>query len=349
MDDVFNDSEDDSYTKPILKNGKYRNPWKGYSIPSFTDVFKFLVFEKDNSNIPNKEELDKILPVEKPDFEKLNNPPVSGIQALWIGHASILVQFDGISVLADPVFSERCSPSQWVGPKRYRPTPCTVEELPHLDAVVISHSHYDHLDYNSVRQLNAKYGDKLWWYVPMGTKLWMTEAGCNNVVELSWWEEAHHPGKENIMFACTPTQHWSNRSPFDSNKTLWGSWVIKGPNHSFYFTGDSAYCAGFRQIGRKYGPFTLAAIPVGAYEPQKTLKYHHVNPEEAVQIHEDVKAQSSVAIHWGTFKMAWEPYLECRQRVSDAVKNRGLTAGCFFFVNHGRVFTVGGDNMCNLD
>ena len=137
---------------------------------------------------------------------------------MWIGHASILVQFDGITVLTDPIFSNRCSPSQLFGDKRYRPPPCEIEELPTVDAVVISHTHYDHLDLNSVKRLNQKFGDKLRWYVPMGTKQWMMRVGCKNVIELSWWEEDKFPGNPEIKFACTPTQHWCKRTIFDTNK-----------------------------------------------------------------------------------------------------------------------------------
>ncbi|KAJ8301568.1 hypothetical protein KUTeg_020555 [Tegillarca granosa] len=246
-------STNEGYTQPLFdeKSKTYKNPWKTWSEPQFTNVLKFIWGETDHSNIPETRVLDKELPVLTPDFARLKSFPKSGVQMMWIGHASVLVQFDGISVLTDPVFSQRASPLQIMGPKRYRPPPCKIEELPHVDAVVISHNHYDHLDYGSVKKLNAKFGDKLWWYVPAGTKQWMVDTGCSNVVELSWWEESKYPNDPKISFA------------------LWGSWVVKGPNHSFYFAGDTGYCEGFKQIGRKYGPITSAAIPIGAYEPSK--------------------------------------------------------------------------------
>ena len=164
--------------------------------------------------------MDKILPVETPDFDRLNNPPVNDIQVTWIGHASVLVQFDGVSVLTDPIFSERCAPTQWSGPRRFRPVPCEIKKLPKVDIVVISHTHYDHLDHGSVKQLNERFGKDLSWYVPAGSKQWMTNVGCENVTELSWWEEATFPNKPDIKLAFTPAQHWCRRNLMDFNKVI---------------------------------------------------------------------------------------------------------------------------------
>ncbi|XP_055999547.1 N-acyl-phosphatidylethanolamine-hydrolyzing phospholipase D-like isoform X2 [Ostrea edulis] len=286
--------------------------------------------------------LDQRLPVERPDFNKLSNPPTSGIQTTWFGHATVLVQFDGISILTDPVFSERCSPFSWIGGnRRYRPVPCEVEELPKVDIVLISHSHYDHLDYSSVQKLNAKFGDSLHWFVPVGLKSWMISTGCQKVTELSWWKEVKLEKKEEYLIAFTPTQHWSGRSLFDRNKSLWGSWLVKGQNNTFFFAGDTGYCEEFKKIGKKYGPITLAAIPIGAYDPRDFLRHHHVSPEEAVQIQTDVQAKYSLGIHWGTFRMAIEPYDECVGRVTQAIRERKLQPGSFFTLIHGHMATVG--------
>lgn len=225
-----------------------------------------------NSVFTFTQELNKTLPVHKLSRD-VSSPPEEGIRITWIGHASILVQFDGFSILADPIFSNRCSFLSFAGPKRYRPPPCTVNELPEIDAVCISHNHYDHLDVETVKDLNARF-PRLHWFVPAGLKGWMNQTGVTmNVNEYEWWEEKEITKTSNdcslsMNFVFTPTKHWCNRGVFDRNKVLWGSWTIIGPRYRMYFAGDTAYCAGFKQIGHKYGPFDLAAIPIGAYEPR---------------------------------------------------------------------------------
>ena len=160
------------------------------------------------------------MPIVSPDKAKLEKPTDGGLQATWIGHATILVQMDGINVLTDPVFSARCSPSQYFGPKRYRKVPITIAQLPDIHAVVISHNHYDHLDYDSVKQLNAKFGAGLTWFVPMGMAEWMRSLHCDNVVELDWWGEHVMSSHPNITVILTPAQHWSKRTVLDDNKVL---------------------------------------------------------------------------------------------------------------------------------
>lgn len=248
--------------------------------------------------------MDKILPIQKPKFD--SEPPNDGVKLTWLGHATTLVQFDNVNVLTDPIFSERASPIQLLGPKRYRLCPCDIGELPPIDAVVISHNHYDHLDVDSVKGLNSRFGDKLRWYVPLGLEKWMKDTGCKNVVELNWWESSFISNKSDVSFVFTPAQHWCKRTLTDDNCVLWGSWSIIGPKHRFFFAGDTGYCQAFKQIGDVYGPFDVAAIPIGAYSPRKFLKPQHVDPEEAVKIHDDVRSKQSVAIHWGTFVLAHE-------------------------------------------
>ncbi|XP_008398999.1 N-acyl-phosphatidylethanolamine-hydrolyzing phospholipase D-like [Poecilia reticulata] len=224
----------------------------------------------------------------------------------WLGHATVLVEMEGVNILTDPIFSQRASFLQFMGPKRYRGPPCTVEQLPRIDAVLISHSHYDHLDAGSVASLNARFGGELRWFVPLGLMDWLAKMGCENVMELDWWEENCVPGHDNVTFVCTPSQHWSKRTAWDDNRSLWSSWSVLGPNHRFFFAGDTGYCPSFQEIGRRFGPFDLAAIPIGAYLPRDVMKGQHVDPEEAVQIHQDLQAKQSVAVHWGTFALAYE-------------------------------------------
>lgn len=159
--------------------------------------------------------LDKTLSILTPDISQFSTSPASGIRVMWIGHSTVVVQFDGMTIMTDPVFSKRGSPVSFWGPKRYREPPCSIEELPKLDAIVISHSHYDHLDIAAVKRLNARFGASLRWYVPIGLQWWMKSVGCENVKELSWWEENSYNG---FRFASVPCQHWSKRSLFDTNK-----------------------------------------------------------------------------------------------------------------------------------
>lgn len=335
------DSTEEDLIRPIFKNGRYQNPFDTWEDTPGMGTFLKLMRSEDHSNIPSPRELDKTLPVETPDFQKLKNPPESDIQIMWIGHASVLVQMDGLTILADPIFSDRCSPVQFLGPKRYRPPPCKVKDLPHLDAIIISHNHYDHLDHGSVKSLNSKYDDKITWFVASGTKEWMINAGCKNVVELSWWEEAEFPGRPEFKFASVPCQHRCERTLWDSMKALWCSWIVKGPRHSFYFAGDTGYCSGFKQIGRKYGPIDFAAIPIGAYYPRWFMRPMHVDPEEAVKVYEDVKARHALGIHWGTFKMTREFYLEPPVKLGEELDKKKIDREKFFTLRHGQVHTIG--------
>ncbi|XP_032038842.1 N-acyl-phosphatidylethanolamine-hydrolyzing phospholipase D isoform X1 [Aythya fuligula] len=321
------------------KDGRFVNPWPTWKSPTLPNVLKWCLMEKDNSNVPSsKQELDKELPVLKPYF--VQNPELvgktgTGMRVTWLGHASVLVEMDEIVFLTDPIFSQRASPVQLMGPKRFRGPPCTVDQLPKIDAVVISHNHYDHLDYNSVKSLNERFGSELRWFVPLGLLDWMQRCGCENVIELDWWEENCVPGHDAVTFVFTPSQHWCKRTVTDDNKVLWGSWSVLGPWNRFFFSGDTGYCVAFEQIGKRFGPFDLAAIPIGAYEPRWFMKHQHVDPEEAVRIHIDVQAKKSVAIHWGTFALANEYYLDPPVKLNEALERYGLKKEDFFVLSHG--------------
>lgn len=322
--------------KPVLKNGQFDNPWPGWKLPSVKDVLKWKTTHKNKSKIPNQKVLNQTLPVVNPDFNFQPNE----LSLTWIGHASCLVRIEGLTILTDPVFSTRASFSQWVGPSRYRPAAVPIEDLPQVDSVVISHNHYDHLDYNSIRGLNARFGPRLQWFVPLGTKQWMTDCGCSNVVELDWWASATIPTRLDVQFILTPAQHWTLRGPSDERKALWGSWTVIGPNKRFYFAGDTGYCPVFKQIGQSYGPFDLAAIPIGAYEPRWFMGPQHVDPEQAVLIHQDIRAKLSVGIHWGTFDLASEFYLEPPLKLKEALNKHKLQESEFITVSHGQTFKL---------
>jgi len=252
----------------------------------------------------------------------------------------VLAEVDGAAILTDPVFSSRASLVQFAGPARYRPAACTVQDLPKLTAVVISHNHYDHLDLNSVIDI-AKLQPECEFFVPKGLKSWMmsnTVAASKRVHEMLWWEEKNLTNS-NIKIAFTPNNHWCKRSVNDDNEVLWGSWTVIGPENSFWFGGDTAYCEAFKQIGDKYGPFTMAAIPIGAYQPNWFMKYQHVHPGEAVEIHKDIQSNKSLGIHWGTFKLTTEHYLEPPRLLSRYLQENNIPADKFVSVDIGQSVT----------
>ncbi|XP_062990272.1 N-acyl-phosphatidylethanolamine-hydrolyzing phospholipase D [Elgaria multicarinata webbii] len=321
------------------KDGRFVNPWPTWKSISVSGFLKWTLTEKDNSKVPSsKQELDRVLPVLKPYFVdnlELVGKTGAGMRVTWLGHASVMVEMDELTFLTDPIFSQRASPVQFAGPKRFRGPPCTVDQLPKIDAVVISHNHYDHLDYHTVMSLNSRFGSDLRWFVPLGLLDWMQKCGCENVIELDWWGENCVPGHDAVTFVFTPAQHWSKRTATDDNKVLWGSWSVLGPWNRFFFAGDTGYCVAFEEIGKRFGPFDLAAIPIGAYEPRWFMKYQHVDPEEAVRIHIDVQAKKSVGIHWGTFTLANEYYLDPPVKLKEALDRYGLKTEDFFVLNHG--------------
>ena len=258
----------------------------------------------------------------------------------WIGHATALVQAGGLQVLTDPVFSERASPVSWAGPKRHQAPGLALQDLPPIDVVVISHSHYDHLDKASLLQLYARgqrQGHATAFLVPLGLREvlqgWGIAAG---VQELDWWQSARVGSTD---FFLTPVQHWSARGLFDRNHTLWGGWAVLGPNLHWYFAGDTGYSPDFaqtrahfaeRQTPEQGGGFDLALIPVGAYEPRWFMQNQHVDPAEAVRMHQDLGARRSLGVHWGTFELTDEPLDQPPRDLQAAREAAGLAPEAFF-------------------
>jgi len=255
----------------------------------------------------------------------------------WIGHATMLAQLGGLNLITDPVFSERVSPVSFAGPKRANAPGLALNELPHIDVVLISHNHYDHLDDPSVRALNRQAGGPPLFVVPLGIKAWMARRDITNVVELDWWQShrvATAGGSAELVL--TPVQHWSGRGLNDELETLWGGFAVFAPDQHLFFSGDTAYSKDFVDIRERFktrqadgGGFDIALIAVGAYEPRWFMRSQHVNPAEAVQIHRDLNAKRSVGIHWGTFELTDEPLDEPPKQLAEARRAAGLTDDAF--------------------
>jgi N-acyl-phosphatidylethanolamine-hydrolysing phospholipase D len=232
----------------------------------------------------------------------------------WVGHATLLVQMDHVTFLTDPIWSDKPSPIPFLGPRRFVSPGVALEDLPPIDFVVVSHNHYDHLDLPTLEAL-AERDPETRFLVPLGNARLLRKAGIESVEEFDWGETTR---LGDLTIHCLPSQHWSKRGVGDDREALWSSWAVRGPERSFFFSGDTGYFDGFSRIGEGLGPFDLAAVPIGAYEPSKMMQDSHMNPEEAVRAALDLDAKTAIAIHFGTFDLSDEPLDEPPQRFIEA-------------------------------
>jgi L-ascorbate metabolism protein UlaG (beta-lactamase superfamily) len=278
-------------------------------------------------------------PVVRPDLALLSSNAERGEQVTvtWIGHATLFLQIGGANVLVDPIFSARASPLSFAGPRRRVALPARLDELPRVDLVLISHNHYDHLDAPTVRALQAQPGGPPRFVVPLGIDAWLRAEGVSRVERLDWWDTLQVGPLEIVL---TPAQHWSSRTPFDRNATLWGGFAVKAPGFTFWYSGDTGYAPLFEEIGRRVGPIDLAAIPVGAYEPRWFMKDQHVNPDEAVRIFREVGAREAIGVHWGTFELTDEPLDAPIDALAAALDAQGVPRDRFMLYRHGETRTL---------
>ncbi len=250
----------------------------------------------------------------------------------WLGHASVLLQVGSYNILTDPQQSERASPVGFYGPRRHAAPGLSFEQLPHIDLVLISHNHYDHLDLATVKRLARQDGSPPLFVVPLGLEKWMRDQGVGNVVELDWWDRI---GKGGLDIFLTPVQHWSQRTLWDRNKSLWGGFYIRHRTLSFFFAGDSGYSQDFADIRKRLGAPDIAALPIGSYEPRWFMQMQHIDPTQAVQVHKDLGAKYSVGVHWGVFELADDSLDEPPQALSVARVSAGVPAENFFVLKLG--------------
>jgi len=253
--------------------------------------------------------------------------------ALWIGHSTFLINNGDLTILTDPIFSERASPLTFAGPKRLIKPVIKIKDLPKVDVITISHNHYDHLDVNSLRKIQKKFPNvKI--LVPQGDLKLLKNYNLNNGFEFLWWEEIIF---DNTKFIFTPAQHWSARGLRDRNKSLWGSWFIKNEDKNIFHAGDTGYSEDFIEIRNRLGAVDFAMIPIGAYDPQWFMSYSHVNPEEALNIAKDLDAKKSIGMHWGTFILTDEPVLEPRERLNKITNQTNIN---FYTVTPGNIIEM---------
>lgn len=376
---------------------KFQNPWDSYFEPSQWQLLSFLGKMNAKMNADDKRDVpraDELIPRMKPTWGDDQPGNEGKIKVTWLGHAAALAEMPldsaytaggvsgdaasthtdttkagtvekgqdgkqrGVTVLFDPVFSRRCSPTQMFGSIRYQPAPATVPELPEVDIIVISHNHYDHQDNITLAELYEHYYARPpLLFIPLNnTHNLPSSIPRDRIIEMDWWEErdVQVQGKGNIKITCTPAQHMTARGLFDRYKSLWASWAIKHvPSQpeeaasapSLWFGGDTGYlkttneslahdanpegtvphCPAFKEIGERVGPFSIALIPIGAYGPRWFLSNVHTSPAESVRIFKDVKAKQAIGIHWGTWHMAWEPVDEPPKILADVRGPMGVT------------------------
>lgn len=298
------------------KDGTFKNTNDVKLDMSFKDMSKALMgFFKSQPNTKP----DHDLPLAK--IDSLNIAKYKGATRLvWFGHSTFLLQTEGKTILIDPMLGNVPAPHPMLGGKRFnKELPITIEQLPKIDAVLISHDHYDHLDYESIKALKNKVGH---FYMPLGVGAHLLEwkVDKNKITELDWWQETTF---KDLKFICTPAQHFSGRGLTDRAKTLWSSWVIQSKNDNIFFSGDSGYANHFKTIGEKYGPFDFAMIECGQYN--EMWPEIHMFPEETVQAGIDVKAKKVMPIHWGAFKLAMHTWTDPIERFTKTALDKNIT------------------------
>ena len=295
---------------PFISAGEYKNT-NGIAIDKpFSDLLKW----QRNKNDPVTTSIEVSNAWKKIDLDNDNN------YSIWIGHSTFLIKKDDLTILTDPIFSERASPFKRFGPKRLIPPALNINELPKIDVVTVSHNHYDHLDIRSLKILHELNPDIIF-LIPKGDKNIFDKRNIKNVFEFEWWQNFMI---QNVEFTFTPVQHWSARGLFDKNDSLWGGWYIKNKDYSIYHAGDTGYSNDFLTTKEKLGSPKYSFIPIGAYEPEWFMAASHVNPEDAIKIMLDLESEYSFGMHWGTFTLTDEDTTEPKIRLNEALKKANL-------------------------
>jgi len=298
---------------------------------SFWDILKWH-FTADRARWPSRVDYG---PTAKPASAVEGN----ALCITFVNHSTVLIQTQGLNILTDPVWSKRVSPFSFMGPKRINPPGVAWDDLPKIDLVLISHSHYDHLEMATVKKLTKR--DDPLFIVPTGVEAILRKQVPPARTHILGWHESF--GFQNgVDIIGVPSQHWSARSLRDRNRTLWSGYIVKTPGGNLYFAGDTGYGSGkvFQDIHTRYGAMRLALLPIGAYEPRWFMKDSHANPEEAVYIFQDVHAENAVAIHWGTFQLTDEAHDAPPAALERALKKAGISLEKFRALKPGQSWLV---------
>ena len=255
---------------------------------------------------------------------------IDEVKITFVNHSTFLIQYGGLNILTDPIWSYRCSPFQFAGPHRMRPPGVKFEDLPQIDLVLLSHNHYDHFDTNTNKDLIKKFNPR--YIVPLGMKSSLIKLGAKEVEELDWFQETS-VGKMTVM--PTPANHFSSRGLFDRNTTLWCGFLMQFNMHKLYFVGDTGYGSNFKEFGDKYGPIDLCLIPIGAYQPEWFMGPIHISPAQALQVHHDIQSKQSIAKHFGTFPLADDGMFIAQNALKKTMKEEGFDPDGFIIPDEG--------------
>ena len=290
---------------------------------NFFDIIKMLSSKEDKK-------WPKFIPLSIPSFSPVNLQD-NEVNLTFINHASFLIQLKNLTILTDPIFSERAGPGGWLGPKRVRQAGIKFDELPQVQVILISHNHFDHMDMPSLIKLNKKF--KPLFIVPLGNKKYLQKNAIQNVIELDWWEK--HTLNATQSITIVPAQHWSRRSFMDTNAALWGGFWLTSQSLNIYFSGDTGYSDHFKNIHKTLGAPDISLLPIGAYLPEWFMRASHLNPEEAVLAHIDLKSKLSIAMHHRTFKLSHEEIDAPASELLNSLKKHGIDIELFKIPENG--------------